>query len=154
MASEAPAGKNLLNAQFEPARTQLDWLTRAIAVVDAFINDPLCLAQLQPASFAAFLGAALRLSDPAGLGKIRADLPIYLFSGSEDPVGQQLEGVKLLVERYRRAGLHHISQDFYSGGRHEMLNEINRVELLNNLLRWLAGLVEKQEGESKPGKLP
>lgn len=100
------------------------------------------------------LGAALRLSDPAGLGKIRADLPIYLFSGSEDPVGQQLEGVKLLVERYRRAGLHHISQDFYSGGRHEMLNEINRAELLNNLLGWLAGLVEKQEGESKPGKLP
>lgn len=87
MASEAPAGKNLLNAQFEPARTQLDWLTRAIAVVDAFINDPLCFAQLQPASFAAFLGAALRLSDPAGLGKIRADLPIYLFSGSEDPSG-------------------------------------------------------------------
>ncbi|HEX8878621.1 MAG TPA: alpha/beta hydrolase [Candidatus Acidoferrum sp.] len=153
MASEAPEGKNILNAQFEPARTQLDWLTRDIAVVDAFINDPLCLAQLQPASFAAFLGAAPRLSDPARVGKIRADLPIYLFSGSEDPVGQQLEGVKLLVERYRRAGLHHISQDFYSGGRHEMLNEINRAELLNNLLGWLAGLVEKQEGESKPGKL-
>lgn len=101
-----------------------------------------------------FSGRALRLSDPAGLGKIRADLPIYLFSGTEDPVGQQREGVKLLVERYRRAGLHHISQDFYSGGRHEMLNEINRAELLNNLLGWLAGLVEKQEGESKPGKLP
>jgi hypothetical protein len=28
-----------------------------------------------------------RLSDPVSLGKIRADLPLYLFSGSEDPVG-------------------------------------------------------------------
>jgi alpha-beta hydrolase superfamily lysophospholipase len=153
MASQAPAGKNILNAHFEPARTQLDWLTRDIAVVDAFINDPLCFAQLQPASFASFLGAAPRLSDPAGLAKIRADLPIYLFSGSEDPVGQQLEGVKLLVERYRRAGLHHISQDFYSGGRHEMLNEINRAEVLNNLLGWLAGLVEKQEVSRNQRKL-
>lgn len=43
MASEAPAGKNILNAQFEPARTQLDWLTRDIAVVDAFINGPAVL---------------------------------------------------------------------------------------------------------------
>lgn len=153
MASEAPAGKDILNAHFEPARTQLDWLTRDIAVVDAFINDPLCFAQLQPASFASFLGAAPRLSDPAGLGKIRADLPIYLFSGSEDPVGQQLEGVKLLVERYRHAGLHDISQDFYSGGRHEILNEINRAEVLNNLLGWLAGLVEKQKVSRNRRKL-
>lgn len=35
-----------------------------------------------------------------------------------------------------------------------MLNEVNRAELLNNLLGWLAGLVEKQEGQSNPGKLP
>jgi hypothetical protein len=29
--------------------------------------------------------------------------PIYLFSGNEDPVYQQVEGVQLLIERYRQA---------------------------------------------------
>src|SRR6185312_9857190 len=84
LVSSAPAGKNILNAPFEPARTPFDWLSRDSAVVDGFINDPLCFAELQPASFASFLAAAPRLSDPRDLHGIRDDLPIYLFSGSED----------------------------------------------------------------------
>jgi len=111
-------------APFEPARTPSDWLSRDRAAVDAFLNDPLCFPMLQPASFASFLGAAPRLSDPANLRKIRGDLPIYLFLGSEDPVGQKLEGVQILIGRYRNEGLSRISHDFYPGGRHEMLNEI------------------------------
>ena len=48
---------------------------------------------------------------------MRPDLPVYLFSGSEDPVGQQLRGIETLIEHYRKAGLRNISHDFYAGGR-------------------------------------
>jgi alpha-beta hydrolase superfamily lysophospholipase len=149
LASSAPAGTNILNAPFEPARTPFDWLSRDSAVVDAFINDPLCFPNLQPAAFASFLAAAPRLSDPAILRNIRNDLPIYLFSGSKDPVGQQLEGVRLLMERYRNAGIHDIDHDFYPGGRHEMLNEINRGEVRAHLLGWISAVLERQEGRLK-----
>jgi alpha-beta hydrolase superfamily lysophospholipase len=88
------------------------------------LNDRMCFPQLQPTSFQSFLGAGPRLFDPRNLGKLNPDLPIYLFSGSEDPVGQELAGIGILLERYRKAGLHDISHDFYSGGRHEMVNEI------------------------------
>jgi alpha-beta hydrolase superfamily lysophospholipase len=138
LASSASPGTNILNKRFEPARTPLDWLSRDSEVVDAFLHDPLCFPQLQPASFASFLAAAPKLSDAANLGKIRTDLPVYLFSGSEDPVGLQLEGVRLLMERYRNAGIHNISDDFYIGGRHEMLNEVNREEVRANLLSWIS----------------
>ena len=74
------------------------------------MRDPLCFAELQPASAASFLAAAPRLADPLSLGKIRSDLPVYLFSGSKDPMGQQLQGVESLIERYRMAGLHDISK--------------------------------------------
>ena len=143
MASAARPGKNILNARFEPARTPVDWLSRDNATVDAFLNDPLCFPQLQPASFASFLAAAPRLADPTQLGKIRSDLPIYLLSGSEDPVGQELEGVKVLIDAYRKAGISDISYDFYPGGRHEMLNEINRVEVVANLLGWISGVLQR-----------
>lgn len=153
-ASSAPAGTNILNARFEPARTPADWLSRDTAAVDAFIRDPLCFPQLQPMSFASFLAAGSRLSDPTALRKIRSDLPVYLFSGSDDPVGQQLEGIRTQIERYRQAGLNDISHDFYPEGRHEMLNEINRNEVLTNLLAWISGLLEEQEGLSDRGTLP
>ena len=143
LVNSAPAGSNVLNASFEPARTPFDWLSRDKRVVDKFMNSPLCFAELQPASFASFLAAAPRLSDPDNLCRIRKDLPIYIFSGSEDPVGQQLQGVRVLIDRYRRAGLEDISHDFYPGGRHEMLNEINRDEVQARLLKWISLLLEK-----------
>jgi len=142
-ASSAPKGYNLLNAPFEPVRTPFDWLSRDQASVNAFITSPLCFAELQPASFASFLAAADRLSDLVALSAIRSDLPIYLFSGSEDPVGQRLQGVRVLIDRYQQAGLEDISYDFYPGGRHEMLNEINRVEVQGRLLNWISLLLEK-----------
>src|SRR5215475_6960508 len=149
VASSAPAGTNILNAPFEPARTPCDWLSRDTKVVDAFTNDPFCFAQLQPASFASFLAAAPRLCNPVRLRRIRTGLPIYVFSGSHDPVGQQLEGVRVLIERYQKAGIYAISHDFYPGGRHEMLNEINRDEVLANLLGWISKLLEKQAHSPK-----
>src|SRR5262249_49391319 len=118
-ARAAPPGVNILNAAFAPARTPFDWLSRDSAIVDAFIDDPLCFHELQPASFASFLAAAPLLKDLGNLREIRRDLPVYIFAGSDDPVGGRLAGVKVLTERYRQAGLRDVTHDFYLGGRHE-----------------------------------
>jgi alpha-beta hydrolase superfamily lysophospholipase len=143
LARRALAEKNnFLNAAFEPARTPFDWLSQDPSVVDAFMNDPLCFGALQPASAESFFAASTRLADPDSLSEIRPDLPVYLFSGSNDPVGQQLEGVRILIDRYHKAGVNDISCDFYEGGRHEMLNEPNRDQVRTNFLVWLSTVVK------------
>jgi hypothetical protein len=73
-------------------------------------------------------------------GKIRADLSIYLFQGAKSS-GQQLERVPTLVDRCRKAGIKNICNDFYSGGRYEMLNEINRDEVVTKLLCWISSVL-------------
>ena len=133
----------LMNAAFEPARTPMDWLSRDNAEVDKFINDPLCFPSLKPDSMQSFLDAFPRLADPREIGKVQDDLPVYIFSGSDDPVGQKLEGLHVLIDRYRSAGLTSIAHDFYSGGRHEMLHEINRRDVITNLLVWISGVLNK-----------
>jgi len=137
----AQPGENFLNASFMPARTPFDWLSRDPDVADAFLRDPLCFGTLQPASMKSFLSAAPKLANARHLRSIPRALPIYLFSGSEDPVGRQLEGPRILMGRYRRAGLSNISHHFYPGGRHEMLNEINAVEVRTNLLLWISSVL-------------
>ena len=132
-----------MNRAFAPARTPFDWLTRDAIEVDAFIHDPHCFPALQASSMQSFLDAWRRLADPRELRKVREDLPIYIFSGSDDPFGQQLEGVQVLVDRYRSAGLAPIAHDFYPGGRHEMLNEVNRHEVQMRLLGWVSQNLEK-----------
>lgn len=142
LVNSAPEGSNILNSEFEPARTPFDWLSRDPNGVDAFMNDPLCFPALQPRALASFLAAAPQLANPHRLQNVRDDLPIYLFSGSDDPVGEKLDGVQLLIYRYAKAGLYDMSHDFYEGGRHEMLNEINKDEVRRRLLTWIASIVE------------
>jgi alpha-beta hydrolase superfamily lysophospholipase len=145
-ARSVPAGEDpmkLMNAPFEPARTPFDWLSRDNAEVDAFIGDPLCFPSLKARSMESFLDAFPRLADPREIRKVREDLPIYIFSGSDDPVGQRLEGVRVLVDRYRSAGITSIAHDFYPGGGHEMLHELNRREVFTNLLVWISGILER-----------
>src|SRR6266852_3379741 len=100
----------LMNAGFEPARTSSDWLSRDNAEVDAFNNDPLCIPSLKPDSMESCLGAFPRLADPRDVRRVRDDRPVYILSGGDDPVGQRLEGVRVLIDRYRSAGLTSIAQ--------------------------------------------
>jgi alpha-beta hydrolase superfamily lysophospholipase len=146
LAQSVPSGEDpmkLLNAPFEPARTLFDWLSRDNAEVDAFIADPLCFPSLTARSMEFFVDAFPRLADPKEIRKVREDLPIYVISGSDDPVGQKLEGVRVLLNRYRSAGIASITHNFYPEGRHEMLHELNRRDVFTNLLVWISGILER-----------
>jgi alpha-beta hydrolase superfamily lysophospholipase len=68
---------------------------------------------------------------------------MYVFSGDKDPLNGDLTRLKPLVERYREAGVRDITFDFYRDGRHEMLNEINRAEVVANLAKWIDRVVTK-----------
>ena len=100
------------NAQHEFRFTSQDglqiastrWQSRGPArTVVQFMNDPLCFPTLQRKSTESFLAASARLADTDALSKIRPGLPMYPFSGSEYPIGQQLQGSCTLIHRYRQA---------------------------------------------------
>ncbi len=126
-----------LNADFEPARTPFDWLSRDSVEVDKYIADPACGFGLNAEGMRAMAESMLRTAVPSELVRIRKDLPIYIFAGDQDPVNQHLEALRPLAARYRAAGLTDVVEKYYPGGRHEMLNEINRAEVFNDLLAWL-----------------
>jgi alpha-beta hydrolase superfamily lysophospholipase len=126
-----------LNASFEPARTPFDWLSRDKAIVDAYIADPLCGFNVNAESYGTLFAVAPRLANAADIGRIRRDLPIYLFVGDLDPVNDKLKWFQPLVDRYREAGLTDVSWHVYGGARHEVLNETNRQEVVANLQAWI-----------------
>jgi len=119
------------------AKTDWDWLSRDEQQVAAYIADPLCGFELRLGSILDMIAAMQITTDPEQLKRIRAQLPMYLFAGSSDPLNNKLQSLHLLMERYAQAGLKDISHHFYEGGRHEMLNELNRDEVVADLLTWL-----------------
>jgi alpha-beta hydrolase superfamily lysophospholipase len=68
---------------------------------------------------------------------IRRDLPIYVFSGSADPVGEMGRSPTALVDAYRSIGIKDLEFVLYPDARHETLNETNRDEVMGNLLSWI-----------------
>jgi len=125
------------NKAFSPARTPADWISRDEAVVDAYIHDPLCTFVPTVSLFRDMMGGLQYIVRPASLGQMKKDTPVYFLSGDRDPVGAMGKGVKKVAGLFRGAGCSDVTVKLYPGGRHEMFNEINKEEVLADLLVWL-----------------
>lgn len=135
-AGPAPIRAESINAAFEPARTPYDWLSRDPAEVDKYIADPFCGIRFTPDSQASFVSLRERRLDAEALAKVKKGLPIYVFVGDADPVNDGLKRLTPLIDAYKAAGLA-VTLEVYPGGRHEMLNETNRADVVANLRAWL-----------------
>ena len=125
------------NGAFKPARTDFDWLSRDPAQVDLYVEDPKCGFLSSNQLWIDLLDAVPNLAKPDRLARFRRDLPIYVFSGDQDPVSEGGKTVKALVELYKKAELD-VELKLYPEGRHEMLNETNRADVHHDLTRWLS----------------
>jgi alpha-beta hydrolase superfamily lysophospholipase len=125
------------NKPFRPARTAMDWLSRDEQEVDAFISDPLCGQLCSSGFYRDMIGALGLLHRKKELAKIDRKLPIYIFCGSADPVGEMGLSPTRLVNIYRANGIGDLEFVIYPDARHEGLNETNREEVMEGLLSWL-----------------
>jgi alpha-beta hydrolase superfamily lysophospholipase len=135
-AGPSPIRTEGLNEGLKPQRTPYDWLSRDNAEVDKYIADPFCGIRFTPESQASFVTLRERRLDAEALAKVKPGLPVYIFVGDADPINARLERLTPLVDAYKTAGLN-VTLKVYPGGRHEMLNETNRAEVVRDLKAWL-----------------
>lgn len=139
--SRSPFLDNLLsrlyNRHFIPNRTKADWLSRDEQMVDLFLDDPLCDKTLTIQFFYALLTGLKKLHHHKPFADHDENIPVLILSGGRDPVSDMGKGVKNLEKLHRKSGIKQVEVMLYKGGRHEMLNEINREEVMEDLLVWL-----------------
>lgn len=134
---------NSFNKRFEPSRTNQDWLTRDRAIVDSFIQDELCGFVFTAGGFRDMFEGLLYITDRENIGKTPRDLPIFLLSGTDDPVGGFGKMVEKAYNFYRKAGIHDVRMKLYEGMRHEILNELGKEEVCDDILTWASDIVSK-----------
>ena len=125
------------NKNFEPHRTEYDWLSRDTENVDKYVADPLCGFLCSVGLYRDMMGGLGYIANPLNLAKMNKDLPVYFMSGDKDPVGAEGAGVARAYGSFIRAGMKDVYYKFYPDGRHEMLNELNRDEVMNDIAAWL-----------------
>ncbi len=132
------------NRSFKPSRTEFDWLSRDPVEVDEYINNPFYGAACSSGFYADLFEARRKMFRSETLRKLPESLPVYILAGARDPVGRKGSGVLKLVKLYQKYGLKHVESRIYSGGRHEMLNETNRDEVMKHVIEWMDLQIEKR----------
>jgi alpha-beta hydrolase superfamily lysophospholipase len=117
-----------------PGSTGYEWLSRDVEVQKKFVADPLT-----------FLAAAMQVLGVKNslkmFGKpskaVRSDLPILVQVGEADPIGGEYSN-KALVDAYRKnSGTQDIELFVYHDARHEIYNELNKDEIIADLISWI-----------------
>lgn len=124
-----------LNKKWEhlPNATGGEWLSRDLEVGKKFREDPLTFPEtfIETVTFL----EALKLMGPPKK-TVDPKVPILLQVGSDDALGGE-RGNVMLANAYRKRGVDDIVVFVYDGARHEIYNETNQDEVLNDLAKWL-----------------
>jgi len=134
------------NKPFRPNRTKVDWLSRDEKEVDKYVADSYCGKLFTVSYFLDMTKCFMVINKNYEI--ILQDLPIYLFSGAMDPVGGCGKLSTKLYQKFLKIGIKDVTFKLYPEGRHEMLNEINKLEVYQDVLTWLEAHV-KTKKESK-----
>jgi alpha-beta hydrolase superfamily lysophospholipase len=141
------------NKGFEPVRTEFDWLSSDPAEIQAYVDDPWCGIMPTTQFWIDLLSGMRVIADPERQRRIPPDLPILVFSGELDPIGGRTAKVRKLLDAYEAAGLRRVTHRFYPG-RHELLFDVARDEVLADVIAWLDDVTTEHESATWERELP
>lgn len=125
------------NVRFGETRTPNDWLCRDEAIVDAYTADPLCGGIPTVGLVYEMMKGIAFVTGRKNVARMPELLPVLFISGAADPVGERGKGVMKAYQLFLSGGLKDVSLKLYPEGRHEILNELNKEEVYQDVLEWL-----------------
>ena len=62
---------------------------------------------------------------------------LFFVAGGDDPVGNYGKGIHACADAFRKVGMTDVSVRIYPLCRHEILNEINKEEVFEDIRQWI-----------------
>lgn len=126
------------------------WLNRDVDACEKYNNDKFCNYTMSIGFYKFFFDGLSKIYSQERLGKIKKDLPIFIISGDNDPVGNMGKLVKELYDMYISLGIKSVDIKLYNKSRHELLNELNKEEVYQDVYDWIKEVLypEKPEEEN------
>lgn len=122
-------------------RTKFDWLTRVDEAVDAYIADPMCGFLFSAQGFHDLGELLIHANADAWYAAVDTNLPLCLISGAKDPVGNYGKGIEEVYQKLKQTD-HNISMKLYAEARHEILNEVNKDCVYDDVANFYDNVLE------------
>jgi alpha-beta hydrolase superfamily lysophospholipase len=127
------------NKKFKPTETDNDWLSRDREQVAIYNQDDKCGFLCSAGFYVDLLRGLNKVSKKSNITKTPKSLPIYFISGDNDPVGDMGKGIRKICGLYSDLG-YNVKIKLYEGSRHEIINEINKDEVYEDIFNYVSGL--------------
>ncbi len=126
------------NKKFQ-GRTPFDWLSADSDNVDRYIADELCGVMFTCSGFYTLFSVLKRACSDKTINAVPKDLPVFLVSGGDDPVGAYSAGVIKLYDKFNACGVSDVEMTIYNDCRHEILNDFCAPSVMEDILSFMTG---------------
>ena len=125
--------------RFDLTGRQLEnsWLTRDAALVAKFLGDSRSGFDFTVNGYYGLMEAVYYDGKFKNIQKMPKNLPLILLSGDQDPVGNMGAGVRKVFRQYQAAGMQDVAMKLYKNDRHELLNELDRKTVYEDIYSWM-----------------
>ena len=113
------------------------WLSKNLENVEKYAADPLSGFIFTVNAYYHMFHGMARMNQQERKEMALKTLPIFFVAGKEDPVGNYGKGVDNVYCKYVAAGYEDVKIKLYEGDRHEILNELDRDVVFDDILTWL-----------------
>lgn len=126
------------NRAYEPSETHKEWLSRDPETIQANLADPRCNFMFTLNGYYALFENIALSQNKSQLINMPKALPVLFIAGDDDPVGHRGKDITKVVDRFKKAGMEKVDVILYKDFRHEILNEIGKEQVYEDVASWLA----------------
>lgn len=125
------------NKKFKGDENGNSWLTRDKSLLERFTGSEFSNFTFTVSAFEDLMKLLTFISSKYWYSLVPKELPIFLISGGDDPLGDYGKGVEKVYNKLKDNDVKNVSLKIYEGARHEILNEINKEEVYEDILEFI-----------------
>lgn len=129
------------NRRFE-GDTGCEWVTSDPDRLAAYAADPKCTFTFTVRGYHDLFTLLRYVNSDKWYENMPKNVPIFLFCGENDPVGNYSKGVKQVADRLLEQDVSSVRLEVYRGERHEVLNGLSRAKCYADVQEWIDGVIE------------
>lgn len=124
------------NKSIKNPKTGSDWLSYNEENVQKYIDDPLCGVEFTIGSYCALFRLLNNMGKAKRYKNVNPELPFLLISGKDDPCTGGEKGRNASLKVLQKAGFKDISIVTLDNMRHEILNELDKQKVYDEILKF------------------
>lgn len=116
--------------------TGRDWLTKDVEIQKKYDADKFCNYKFSVSAIIDLLNLYIGSNSAEWYKSVKADMPIYIVSGKDDPVGNYGKGPSEVYDKLIKSSHTSVTLKLWENDRHEILNETDKDNVMEELLKW------------------